>query len=76
MSRQVGAVLGVSILVAILGAPLTASAAHSAFQHGWAFCGVAGLLAAVSAIGMTPRLRATVSKIMPGTAEELAVVPV
>lgn len=45
--RQVGAVLGVAIFVSILGSPRTATAALSAFRHGWiglvVICGVAAL---------------------------------
>ncbi|MCU1614181.1 MAG: drug resistance transporter, EmrB/QacA subfamily, partial [Frankiales bacterium] len=35
MSRQIGAVLGVSILVAVLGFPTTFPATREAFQHIW-----------------------------------------
>ena len=75
MSRQVGAVLGVSILVAILGTPVSAAAAHTAFQHGWAACGVAGLLSAITALGMTPRCRPLGRPTTPSTPVSLAVVP-
>lgn len=38
VARQVGAALGVAIVVAIIGAPTpTLAAAHAAFQHAWAF---------------------------------------
>jgi EmrB/QacA subfamily drug resistance transporter len=55
MSRQVGAVLGISVLVALLGQPAGYSATHTAFVHAWVVIGVTGLLGAVTALGMTPR---------------------
>jgi len=55
MSRQVGSVLGVSMLVALLGAPVGYRAAHHAFQAGWAACAALSILAAITALGMTPR---------------------
>lgn len=55
MSRQVGSVLGVSVLVAVLGAPVGYVAAHSAFQAGWGVCAGFSLVGAVTALGMTPR---------------------
>ncbi len=55
MSRQVGTVLGVSILVALFGAPVGYAAVHGAFDHvRWALLLACGL-AAGSAVGMTPR---------------------
>lgn len=55
MTRQVGSVLGVSVVVALLGAHVTLAAARTGFQHAWAACALAAALAAVTAIGMTPR---------------------
>ena len=49
MTRQVGFVLGVSLLVAVLGAPGRA-AGVAAFQRGWTFMLVAGALGVVSAL--------------------------
>ena len=57
MFRQVGMVLGVSLVVATVGAPIGYAAAHSAFQHAWwATAGVAAL-AAIAAVFMTPARR-------------------
>jgi EmrB/QacA subfamily drug resistance transporter len=55
MSRQLGTVLGVSILVALVGKPIGYVAAHDAFQRVWLAVAVSAVLAAVAAIGMTPR---------------------
>jgi NTE family protein len=38
VSRQLGAALGVAVLIAIIGTPTPAEALH-AFQHGWLFAG-------------------------------------
>jgi cytochrome c biogenesis protein CcdA len=35
MARQIGAVLGVAILVSVLGIPHGAAAALTAYRHGW-----------------------------------------
>ncbi|WP_299569291.1 DHA2 family efflux MFS transporter permease subunit [uncultured Williamsia sp.] len=54
MFRQVGMVLGVSLVVATVGAPVGYAAAHNAFQHAWwATAGVA-VAAALAAVFMTP----------------------
>jgi EmrB/QacA subfamily drug resistance transporter len=55
MSRQLGTVLGVSLLVAILGRPTTYPATHTAFQHAWWAIAAVLLLAGVTALGITPR---------------------
>jgi EmrB/QacA subfamily drug resistance transporter len=54
MARQIGLVLGVSVLVAVIGTPHGYAATHDAFRTAWlVLAGVAGF-AAVSALGMTP----------------------
>lgn len=55
MTRQVGSVLGVSVLVALLGSPVGYAAAHRAFQTGWAASTGFALLAVIPALRMTPR---------------------
>jgi MFS family permease len=52
MARQIGAVLGVAILVSILGRPHTAAAAKTAFDHGWTMITVAGVVAACAAVAL------------------------
>ncbi|AZG46780.1 putative multidrug resistance protein EmrY [Gordonia insulae] len=58
MSRQIGMALGVSLLVAIVGAPVGYVAAHSAFQAAWFVLGGVAVLGAVTALGMKPPRRA------------------
>ncbi len=55
MARQVGSVLGVSILVALLGRPEGLAAAHHAFVRGWWSVVIASVLGALAATKMTPR---------------------
>jgi EmrB/QacA subfamily drug resistance transporter len=45
-ARQLGAVLGVAALVAILGTPATPDAAVDAFHRAWIFCAVASVASA------------------------------
>jgi EmrB/QacA subfamily drug resistance transporter len=63
MSRQIGQVLGVSLLVCIIGA---ATDPTDAFRHAWLMVAVASLLAALAAIGMEVRRPAAQSR--PGQA--------
>lgn len=57
MSRQIGIVLGVAILVALIGSPHGYSAVHSAFQHAWWVVVAASALAAMAGLRMTPSQR-------------------
>jgi EmrB/QacA subfamily drug resistance transporter len=54
MSRQIGIVLGVSGLVAVLGAPHGYAAVHAAFRHSWWVASAVSAAAAVTALGMSP----------------------
>jgi MFS family permease len=54
MSRQIGTVLGVSMLVAIVGSPVGYGAAHAAFQHIWWAIAACAAVSVPAAIGMTP----------------------
>jgi EmrB/QacA subfamily drug resistance transporter len=54
MARQVGAVLGVAILVSILAEPKRGTLALTAYQHGWTAMAVLSLVAAVAAM-LIPR---------------------
>ncbi len=53
MSRQLGSVLGVAILVALLGSPSPADAL-AAFQHGWWFIAAAAAAGALVALLLGP----------------------
>jgi EmrB/QacA subfamily drug resistance transporter len=55
MGRQLGSVLGISLLVVLIGSPVGFSQLHHAYQHVWwasAICTAAG---AFAALGMTPK---------------------
>jgi EmrB/QacA subfamily drug resistance transporter len=55
MTRQLGFVLGVSVIVAILGTPGSYAAAHRVFVHGWLTVVAAELVAAVACLGLLAR---------------------
>jgi len=52
MARQIGAVLGVAILVSILGTPHGSTQALTAFQHAWVAIGIIGGIAAVASLAL------------------------
>jgi len=68
MSRQVGAVLGVSLLVAVLGTPASYGEAHTAFVRAWLICAVFSVLAAAAAPRMSPRRPTTATEPVPAPA--------
>lgn len=49
-ARQVGAVLGVAILVAVLGTPASLAQAHDRYRIAWVLCAVAATASAVVAL--------------------------
>ncbi len=55
VGRQVGSVLGISMLVVLLGSPVGFHAAHTAFERVWWATALVAALAGVAAIGMTPQ---------------------
>ena len=61
MSRQIGTVLGVSLVVAVLGSPLSYQAAHTVFVRAWWLLAGVAILAALTAIRMTPSRREQVA---------------
>lgn len=61
MSRQIGTVLGVSLVVAALGTPTTYLEAHAAFTDAWWLLAGVAVAAAVTAVRMTPAAATQVS---------------
>ncbi|TQM32791.1 EmrB/QacA subfamily drug resistance transporter [Nocardia bhagyanarayanae] len=57
-ARQLGYVLGVAVLIAILGSlDAPADRMLTAFQHGWLFIAIVAIASAATAFGLTPRTR-------------------
>jgi hypothetical protein len=50
MGRQIGAVIGVAVVVSVLGTPHGAQQALDAFRHAWIAIIVAAVLAAATAL--------------------------
>ena len=55
MSRQLGLVLGTSVLVALLGTSVRYADVHRGFQRGWWMVAIVAFLAVPAALRMTPR---------------------
>jgi EmrB/QacA subfamily drug resistance transporter len=53
-ARQMGAVLGIALLISILGTPSSRDAALDAFRHAWILCAVAAVTSAAVASRLRP----------------------
>lgn len=56
-ARQLGYVLGVAVLVALVGSLAASDRMLIAFRHGWWFVALAAVVSAVTAFGITPRTK-------------------
>ncbi|GAB2563918.1 MFS transporter [Nocardia heshunensis] len=57
-ARQLGYVLGVAVLIAVLGSlDTTADRMVTGFRHGWVFVAIVAVVGAATAFGITPRSR-------------------
>ncbi|MBO1756641.1 MFS transporter [Allobranchiibius sp. CTAmp26] len=65
MNRQIGTVLGVSILVAILGSPIGLAHAHHVFRLAWLTIAGIGVAGALVSVGITPSRRAVTTNAVP-----------
>ncbi|MEU1997667.1 hypothetical protein ABZ511_24745 [Nocardia gamkensis] len=61
-ARQLGYVLGVAMLVAVLGSLDDDEAMLTAFRHGWSFVALVAAAGAATAFGITPRTRQSQSE--------------
>lgn len=59
MARQLGFVLGVAVVIAILGTPTTYHAAHTVFVHAWWTIAVAEIAAGAACLGILTRRTVT-----------------
>lgn len=69
MNRQIGTVLGVSILIAILGSPVGLTQAHHVFRLAWLTIAGIGVAGAVVSVGITPSRRAATSAAVPAAGD-------
>ena len=57
-ARQIGAVLGIALLVAVQGTPTSPQSAAASFHRGWVFAAVCSLLAALTCTQLPRRAQA------------------
>jgi EmrB/QacA subfamily drug resistance transporter len=73
MARQVGAVLGVAVLIGVIGTPHTVRATVDAYHHGWDFVSGVCLLAAAAALTLKrPASRGVVAESVAQSGRESA----
>ena len=69
MARQIGAVLGVAMLVSVLGQPKTPAGAVDAFRHGWVAIVIVCGLATIAALTVRKQRPVPVPASVAGIAE-------